>query len=84
MIGAVGEPGEWKRLLVVLTDGRRLVTGEISELVRAEFGVLVARRLRQPHPGARSVVRWLHPVLAVVVELEAGQVRRIAVPAEND
>ncbi|MFE4358513.1 hypothetical protein [Kitasatospora sp. NPDC056800] len=84
MTGAVGEPGEWKRLLVVLTDGRRLVTGEISERERVELGALVAGLLRQPHPGARSVVRWLHPVLAVVVELEAGQVRRVALPAESD
>ncbi|MGW7449778.1 hypothetical protein [Kitasatospora sp. NPDC054795] len=38
--------------------------------------------------GGRQVVgvrvRWLHPVLAVVVELEAGQVRRVALPAESD
>lgn len=82
MIGAVGEPGAWERLLVVLVDGRRLVTGELSEQERAELQAPVAGRLREPHPGARSVVRWLHPVLAVVVELEAGQVCRIALPAD--
>ncbi|MEU8516415.1 hypothetical protein AB0C76_33250 [Kitasatospora sp. NPDC048722] len=81
MIGVVGEPDEWKRLLVLLTDGRRLVTGELSRRERAELGAPVAERLRQPHPGARSMVRWLHPVLAVVVELEARQVHRIALPA---
>ncbi|MFE6054914.1 hypothetical protein ACFQ6N_29535 [Kitasatospora sp. NPDC056446] len=84
MIGAVSGPGEWDRLLVMLVDGRRLVTAELSEQERAELGAPVAGRLRQPHPGARSVVRWLRPVLAVVVELEAGRVRRIAVPAEGD
>ncbi|MGW7584695.1 hypothetical protein ACWGKU_06240 [Kitasatospora sp. NPDC054768] len=82
MIGAVGEPGAWERLLVVLVDGRCLVTGELSEQERAELRAPVAGRLREPHPGARSVVRWLHPVLAVVVELEAGQVCRIALPAD--
>lgn len=90
MVGAVGEPGkpckpgEPGRLLVVLVDGRRLVTRELSGQERAELGSPVAGRLRKPHPGARSMVRWLRPVLAVVVELEAGQVCRIALPAAGD
>ncbi|MFD4393655.1 hypothetical protein [Kitasatospora sp. NPDC058478] len=87
MVGAVGEPdepGEPGRLLVVLVDGRRLVTRELSGQERAELGSPVAGRLRKPHPGARSMVRWLRPVLAVVVELEAGQVCRIALPATGD
>ncbi|MGW2254277.1 hypothetical protein ACWCXH_29405 [Kitasatospora sp. NPDC001660] len=83
MVGAVGEPGGPERLLVVLVDGRRLVTGELSGQERAELGAPVAGRLREPHPGARSMVRWLHPVLAVVVELESGRVSRIALAASS-
>ncbi|MFB7616859.1 hypothetical protein [Kitasatospora sp. NPDC056181] len=81
MIGAFGEPGEPERFLVVLVDGRRLVTGELSEQQRAQLGSLVAGRIRAPHPGTRSMLRWLHPVLAVDVELKDGRVRRLALPA---
>ncbi|MFF3073384.1 hypothetical protein ACFVSN_35920 [Kitasatospora sp. NPDC057904] len=81
MIGVLGEPGGALRLLVMLGDGRRLVAGELTDQEHA-VGAQVAGRLREPHPG-RSVVRWLQPVLAVLVELEAGQVRRTALPAAD-
>ncbi|MFF2147018.1 hypothetical protein [Kitasatospora sp. NPDC058190] len=82
MIGAVGGPGGPLRLLVVLVDGRRLVTGQLSERERAELWAQVVGRLREPHP-VRSVVCWLHPVLAVVVEMEADRVVRTALPAAD-
>lgn len=84
VIGALGEPSGPLRLLVLLVDGRRVVTGELSEQERSDVGAQVAGRLREPHPGARSMVRWLHPVLAVVVRLEAGQVSGIALPTADD
>ncbi|GAB7183564.1 hypothetical protein ATKI12_3395 [Kitasatospora sp. Ki12] len=80
VVGAVGGPGKPERLLVVLGDGRRLVSRELSGQEQAELGPPVAGRLREPNSGTRSLVHWLRPVLAVVVELEAGEVRRIALP----
>ncbi|MFF3073623.1 hypothetical protein ACFVSN_01055 [Kitasatospora sp. NPDC057904] len=65
---------------MALVDGRRLVTGELSERERAELWAQVVGRFREPH-AVRSVVWWLHPVLAVVVELEADRVVRTALPA---
>ncbi|MFF2078556.1 hypothetical protein ACFVXG_27850 [Kitasatospora sp. NPDC058162] len=82
MIGSVGEAGGPLRLLVVLGDGRRLVTGVLSEQEQAELGSQVAGRLREPHPR-RSMVCWLHPALPISVELEAGRVSRIALPAAD-
>ncbi|AUG75377.1 hypothetical protein CFP65_0411 [Kitasatospora sp. MMS16-BH015] len=84
MIGVAAGPGRDHRLLVLLADGRRVVTRELPE---QEFGQLwtpVAERLRPPHSGARSLVRWLHPALPVDVELDAAVVHRIALPAAQD
>lgn len=71
--------GTERRLLVILAAGRRLVTDELSSEEQATLGPSIAQRLRPPHPGARSVVRWLHPVLAVTLEFDGGRATRVAV-----
>ncbi|MFB7908317.1 hypothetical protein ACFC1T_17955 [Kitasatospora sp. NPDC056076] len=84
MIGVADGPGEVQQLLVLLADGRRLVARELSEKARAELREPVAGRLRRPQSGVRPLVRWLHPVLPVDIEIQDGRVRRIALPVVQE
>ncbi|MFF7590429.1 hypothetical protein ACFZCK_23365 [Kitasatospora purpeofusca] len=78
VIGVADGQGGTQQLLVLLTDGRRVVVRRSPERESADLRAAVVERLRPRQPGTRSVVRWLHPALPVDVELDAGRVRRIA------
>ncbi|MFB7909838.1 hypothetical protein ACFC1T_25720 [Kitasatospora sp. NPDC056076] len=84
MVGTVGTSGEPKRLLVVLGDGRRMVSRELSGRERAELGPPITGRLNTHNSAARSLVHWLRPALPVVVEVEASQVRRITLSSADN